>query len=146
MWDYVSSVTNGLSKSVRCQGSNRKNGSVQFQTTPAFQPGASWQVKSVPVSINPLGFGEAHLDPSGWISGLASLVMYLWLHPDILLLVAQYWLSYIIVYFWWIGHLYNQKKERHITCPIGKVSINRVWTMFGLAAWVLWEAIGWWHS
>ena len=38
---------------------------------------------------------------------------YIWSHSDILLLTAKYWLWYVIVIFWCIGRLYNQKRETH---------------------------------
>ena len=53
----------------------------------------------------------------------------------------KYWHWYIIVLFWCIGCLYNQKQVRHATCPILKMRVNGESLIFGLASWVMCVAI-----
>jgi len=66
----------------------------------------------------------------------------IWLHSDILPIMANYWHWYLVVSFGSIGHLYNQIQDRHTTCPILKMRVNRLSMIFVPAAWEINVAIG----
>jgi len=65
-----------------------------------------------------------------------------WSCWDIILSIAKYQWWYLTVLFGCIGHLRNQKDERHIGCPILKICINGASIIVDHASWVLWVAIG----
>ena len=71
---------------------------------------------------------------------------YLWLHLDLLLLIPKHWLWYVIVFFWCIGCPYCPRTNRHTICPILNITCNTLSTIVGPALWVVWVAIGCWHS
>lgn len=66
---------------------------------------------------------------------------YQWSHSDFQLFIANHWLQYVIVVFWVIDRLYNQKTERHTPCPVLKMRVNTVSMIVGLESWVIWVAI-----
>ena len=74
------------------------------------------------------------LDPSVPMSGSAFRVFYLWSHSDILLLIAKYWLRYIIDYVRCIDCLCTQKEERHPSSPNLKLRVNRASMILGLVS------------
>jgi len=79
-------------------------------------------------------------------SVLVVRLFYLWSHSDIVLLIANYWIWYIIVFFDDLAAFIFKKKERYALCPILIMRVNGESTTFGLASSLIWMAIGWWHS
>ena len=141
----ISSVSNGSQWLASGLGFNRQTGLVRFQTHPKPDPQLLGGPNTDPYPST-LGFCRVWLDPLVPKSASGVQVFHLWLHSDILLLIAKSWRWYVIVLFGCIGCLYNQNQERYAPCPILKMRVNGTSTMFGLASCVIWVAIGCRHS
>jgi len=127
---HVANVSNGSGLPTRRPDLECKHCSVWVPNRPTTRPTASWRETAWSVPVNPwVSPGLARPVGSNlqfWNSGLFDL----WSHSDILLLINNYWLWYIIVLFRWIGHLFSQKQERPGPCPILKRRVNAASMIF----------------
>jgi hypothetical protein len=60
-----------------------------------------------------------------------------WLHSDMLLVIAKYWLQFVNFCVGCIGHLNDQNNQRFARCPILKASIKGASMSVGLASWLI---------